>query len=111
MKRGTYVRIEKLGATLYGAPACPMPLYTPGAPNYEPFLSMPNGWWMEGYLLNDLRKGRRIRMDRRVRQGVVARGTFESSRIVGVLENRVVTINSVWVVRRVPVLQPMEEKE
>ncbi len=109
MKRGVYVRLEKLGATLYGAPPCPMPLYSPGQTNFEPLLSMPTGWWMEGYLLNDLRKGWRIRLDRRVRQGVVARGAFQSSRIIGVVGDRIVTLNSVWVVRRVPELRSMEE--
>jgi hypothetical protein len=106
VKKGEYVRLQKLGALVNGLPACPLPLYEPGA--YEGLLSLPVTYWMEGYLQKDLQKLDRIYLDRRVRFGVVAEGEFVSSPITVIHGDLVSTFNSLWQVRRVPPLEPME---
>jgi hypothetical protein len=107
MKAGDYVRIQKLGATLYGLPPCPLPYYSPGA--YKGYLSLPVSYWMDGFLLRPIQIRDQICLDRRVRMGIVTRGEFFSSRIVRIRGDLVITRNSVWQVRRVPELRSMED--
>jgi hypothetical protein len=100
MKRGCYVRIEKLRATPYGLPACPLPLYFPGA--WAGHLSLPVDYWLEGYLLRDVAPGDVIDLDRRVRHGLAVRGRFVSSRICSCSNAEIATVNSVYIVREIP---------
>jgi hypothetical protein len=100
VKRGDYVRIEKIGSTPGGIPACPLPLYSPGA--WEGHLSLPRSYWMEGYLVETPRRGFAIRLRRYVRHGVVKTGYFQSSTIEAIRGDLITTYNSVWQVRRVP---------
>jgi hypothetical protein len=109
MKKGDYVRITKIASVLGGIPACPMPLYSPGA--WHGILSLPQDYWMEGVLAADVAKGDRIRLDRVVRLGVVARGFFTSSPICTIRGNEVGTYNSVWQVNRVPAWQTPATEE
>jgi hypothetical protein len=109
MKAGLYVRLQKVGTTPGGMPACPMPYYAPGA--YRGYLSMPRDYWMDGVLVCDVRVGGQIHLQRKVRHGVVADGEFRSSPIIGVKDDLVATYNSVWRVQRVPPLAPTEDKE
>jgi hypothetical protein len=108
MKKGDYVRICKLGAVVGGIPACPMPLYSPDT---DWGLSLPRDYWMDGLLAADIAKGDRIRLDRHVRMGVVARGFFTSSPICAIQGNKVATYNSVWQVSRVPAFQAPTTQE
>jgi hypothetical protein len=108
MKKGDYVRITKIASVVGGIPACPMPLYSP---DMDWGLSLPRDYWMDGYLAVDIAKGDRIRLDRHVRLGVVARGFFTSSPICAVRGNQVATYNSIWQVSRVPALQAMDTEE
>jgi hypothetical protein len=77
-----------------GAPACPRPIYSPEA--WSNILSLPVAHWMEGYLLLDVMKRDCIRLDRRVRDGVVVRGIFTSTRICAISDDEVTTYNSVY---------------
>ena len=94
LKKGAYIRITKLRASPGGAPACPRPIYSPGA--WSNILSLPVAYWMEGFLLADVVKRDCIRLDRRVRDGVVVRGVFTSTKICAVNEDEVITYNSVY---------------
>ena len=107
MKRGCYVRLEKLRATPYGLPACPLPLYFPGA--WVGHLSLPVHYRMEGYLLRDVAPGDVIDLDRRVRHGVAVLGRFVSSRICSCSGGEISTLNSVYIVREIP--PPLAEAE
>ena len=51
---------------------------------------------MEGVLLVDVVKRDCVRLDRRVRDGVVGRGVFTSTKICAVNEDEVTTYNSVY---------------
>jgi hypothetical protein len=103
MKKGMYVRMIKLGATRFGIAACPAPLYTPGV--WGDLFSLPVAYWLEGYLTCDLVKSAFIQMDRYVRNGVVARGTFNSSRICIIRGAEIETCNSIYRVLKVPPLE------
>jgi hypothetical protein len=94
LKKGSYVRITKLRAYPGGAPACPRPIYSPGA--WSNILSLPVAYWMEGYLLVDVVERDFIRLDRRVRDGVVVRGIFTSTKICAIDDDEVATYNSVY---------------
>ncbi len=63
---------------------------------------------MEGYLLQDLRKGGVIHLDRRVRQDVRERGCFKSTRVCSISVNEVTTINSIY---RVTAVEPPSTAE
>jgi len=52
LKQGCYVRLKKLRAAPGGAPACPWPIYAPSL--WDDVLSLPVGYEMEGFLLDDL---------------------------------------------------------
>jgi hypothetical protein len=103
MREGDYVRLEKVGCTPGGIPACPMPLYSPGA--WDGVLSLPRSYWMDGYFVETPMRGHPIRLRRYVRLGVVADGYFQSSRIQTIKGDLIVTYNSVWQVRRVPPIE------
>ncbi len=101
MRKGTYVRIVKLRTAPGGIPACPLPHYAPGV--WGGLLTLPISYTMEGYLLQDLRKGGVIHLDRHVRQGVRARGCFISTRICSISADVVTSLNSVY---RVTAFEP-----
>ncbi len=109
-RKGLYVRLCKIGQQAHGVPACPAAWYTPGA-SLENHLSTPIGIRLEGFLLASIREGGRIRLDRHVRDGVVARGIFCSSRVYSIRNNEIHTGNSVYVITRVPPLLPFEQEE
>jgi hypothetical protein len=108
MKKGSYVRLIKLRSTPSGIVACPMPLYAPGA--WDEVMSLPIHYWMEGYLLGDLVKRNQILVNRYVRNGVIARGFFTSSRICSVKADEVETYNSIYRVMKVPPLVVGDEE-
>jgi hypothetical protein len=99
LKKGAYVRLTKLRAVPGGMPACPRPIYTPGA--WSNILSLPILYWMEGVLLADIVKRDFIRLHRCVRDGVVARGIFSSTPICAVSDSEVTTYNSIYLVELV----------
>jgi hypothetical protein len=109
MKEGDYVRLEKIGSTPNGLPACPMSWYSPGA--FTGFLSLPERYWIEGVLEENPRIGGRILLSRYVRFGVASRGCFRSSLICSIQGDRITTFNSVWRVLRVPPLDPNQVEE
>jgi hypothetical protein len=94
LRKGAYIRLTKMRACPGGAPACPRPIYSPGA--WTNILSLPVAYWMEGFLLADVVNRDCIRLDRRVRDGVVVRGVFTSTKICAVHEDEVTTYNSVY---------------
>ena len=99
LKKGAYVRVTKLRATEGGMPACPRPLYSPGA--WHNVLSLPIGYWMEGTLLADVVKLGAILLRRRFRDGVDAQGIFRSTQICTVVDKEIMTYNSVYLIEEV----------
>jgi hypothetical protein len=75
-------------------PACPWPLY-PGL-GQDGILSLPVGYEMEGFLLEDLVYRGYVQLDRWRRNRVTVRGIFTSSRICRILGDEVHTHNSVY---------------
>jgi hypothetical protein len=75
-------------------PACPRPIYSPGL--WKNILSLPINYWMEGILLADVIKHGAIRLDRHVRDGIVVKGIFESTRICSIGQTEMATYNSVY---------------
>lgn len=112
MAKGDYIRIEKVGSTPNGLPACPLPLYSPASPEtFQAILSLPISYWMDGYLEEKPEVGGRILLRRFVRCGVVVRGSFVSSPICRIEGDLITTYNSYWRVRRVPPLDPTKFEE
>jgi hypothetical protein len=103
IKKGGYVHITKLCAEPGGIPACPWPLYL--GLGQDGILSLPVGYEMEGFLLEDLVYRGYIQLDRRLRNHVVARGIFTSSRICRIVGDEVHTHNSIY---RVTVIDASE---
>ena len=99
LKKGAYVRVTKLRAAQGGMPACPRPIYSPGL--WKDILSLPTGYWMEGVLIADVIERGAIQLDRRVRDGVVVRGIFRSTRICSIEDSEVTTYNSVYLIEEV----------
>jgi hypothetical protein len=95
-----WIRLTKIAAT-----SCP---HTPSASpeNYlygsENLLSPPIDYWLEGFLFAPPKVGETLKVDRRIRNGVVARGFFESSPITAVDGNRVTTMNSIYFIEEKP---------
>jgi hypothetical protein len=98
LRKNTYVRVTKLHATVDGIPACPKQIYEPGL---WPGLSLPINYWMEGILLADVLKNGHIRLDRRVRDSLPADGVFVSTRVCSVLNDKVRTFNSIYLIEAV----------
>jgi hypothetical protein len=61
---------------------------------------------MEGILLADVMKEGQIKLDRRVRDNVVADGRFVSTRICSVEHDRVRTYNSIYLIETVEPFMP-----
>ena len=80
-------------------PACPRPIYSPGL--WKDILSLPTGYWMEGVLIADVIERGAIQLDRRVRDGVMVRGIFRSTRICSIDGSEVTTYNSVYLIEEV----------
>jgi len=99
LKKGCYVRLKKLRAAPGGAPACPWPIYAPSL--WDDVLSLPVGYEMEGFLLDDLVQRAYIQLDRRIRNQVVRRGIFTSTRILRIADGELTTYNSVYEVTAV----------
>ena len=110
LKKGTYVQLHKLRMAPAGAPACPWPIYFPSL--WDDVLSLPVGYEMEGFLLDDIVRRGYIQLDRRIRTQwrpsateprgrldlVIVRGIFTSTRILGIAGDEVTTHNSVYAV-------------
>lgn len=60
--------------------------------------SPPIEYWIEGYLLEPLKVGNALAVDRRTRNGIEASGLFRTSRIVGIKNGLVSTENSQYLV-------------
>ena len=103
MKKGARVRIVKLRAEPGGVPACPWPLYSGLA--QDGILSLPVGYEMEGFLLDDLVYRGYIQLDRWRRNRVAVRGIFTSSRICRIAGDEVHTHNSIY---RITVIESSE---
>ena len=99
LKKGCYVRLKKLRAAPGGVPACPWPIYAPSL--WDDVLSLPVGYEMEGFLLDDLVQRGYIQLDRRIRNQVIRRGIFTSTRILRIAGVEVTTYNSVYEVTAV----------
>jgi hypothetical protein len=97
--------MTKLRGTPHGAPACPWPLYAPGA--WDGALSLPANYSMDGYLAADPRRSHRILLDLYVRCGIAARGYFTSSPICTIQGDEITTYNSVWKILHVPPFDPV----
>ena len=94
IKKGAYVCITKLCAVSGGVPACPWPLYA--GLGQDGILSLPIGYEMEGFLLEDIVYRGYIQLDRRIRNKVIAQGIFTSSRICRIAGDEVHTRNSIY---------------
>lgn len=95
MKQNNSVLIRKLAAAdapLY--PTASEDTYVPGA--YNPGVSPPIAYEIEGELLRDVVIGEAMTAFRRKRNGVEAPGVFESSTVLSIEETIVKTANSVY---------------
>jgi hypothetical protein len=99
LTKGCYVRLKTLRAVPGGAPACPWPIYAPSL--WDDVLSLPVGYDMEGFLLDDLVQRGYIQLDRRIRCRVARRGIFTSTRILRIAGGELTTHNSVYEVTAV----------
>lgn len=70
--------------------------YIPGALNANGQVSPPVDYEVEGNILYPIEIGKPVIMDRQKRNGVVARGIFQTSKVVKIEENLLYTYNSVY---------------
>jgi len=77
-------------------PTADATLYIPGALNANGTVSPPVDYEVEGDILYPIEIGKPVIMDRQIRNGVVARGIFQTSKIVKIEENLLYTCNSVY---------------
>lgn len=95
MKRGTKIKLEKLQAS----PAAILP--SPSMKDYKPGelhigVSLPVGYSMEGTLQRDVEVGKTLFMHRTKRNDVEAFGVTETSEIMAIQGNILLTQNSVY---------------
>jgi hypothetical protein len=95
MKRGTTVKLEKLQASPAAIlPSPSMKDYKPGEVHYG--VSIPVGYSMEGILLRDVEIGQPLLMERHKRNDVVVFGMTETSAIMAIQGDILLTQNSVY---------------
>jgi hypothetical protein len=95
MKVRPYVKISKISAS--DDPKYP----TPSCEDYEGLkevasLSLPVAYWVEGYLSQGPEIGKSVVVEREVRNGIKAMGTFLTSPVVKVTPEGFETLNSVY---------------
>ena len=98
LRKCCYVRLKKLRAAPGGALACPWPIYAPSL--WDDVLSLPVGYEMEGFLLDDLVERGYIHGPPNPQPGRPARN-FTSTRIVRIAGGELTTYNSVYEVTAV----------
>jgi len=95
MKARSYVKISKVAAS-------EDPLtQTPTFEDYDSLketalMSLPVEYWIEGYLFEEPTIGKSVVVEREVRNGIKAYGTFVTSAVVKILENGFETRNSIY---------------
>lgn len=92
-----YVKVKKIA--IADNPQCETAIwedYKPGEDNGN--VSPPVEYTIEGYLLEDLKVGNALAVDRRMRNGVAMSGLFRTSVITQIINNLVVTQNSKYLV-------------
>jgi hypothetical protein len=99
MKKGPYVRIEKISAS--EDPKCP----TPSALEYDTLkevalLSLPAEYWIEGYLIKEPEVNSPVIVQREVRNGVKVQGIFQTSLVTEITENGFKTLNSIYTLKK-----------
>lgn len=101
MKAGTLVKLEKLQAS----PAAVLP--TPNMKDYKPGevhfgVSLPVGYTMEGRLMRDVKVGNSLFLERHKRNGVEVFGMTETSEILTIQGDLLITQNSVYRITTLP---------
>ena len=89
------IYIEKLAEVTGGLPARSMDEHIMGKPN-DSYSSIPIEYNLEGNLINDIKVGKNVFIDRTKRNGVDVRGMFTTSRVTEVGDNYFKTQNSVY---------------
>ena len=89
------IYIEKLAEVTGGLPARSMDEHIMGKPN-DSYSSIPIEYNLEGNLINDIKVGKNVFIDRTKRNGVEVRGVFTTSRVTEVGDKYFKTQNSVY---------------
>ena len=98
MKKGQYVKLNKLDEAVEAkCKAAHWNSHQHGKDNGD-VTSLPVGYWVEGFLLDDINEGSPITLNRRIRNGIVVSGMFSSSPVKIIDGNVVMTDNSKYVV-------------
>lgn len=95
MKPATYLRVEKLEALpseLFKT--VPMSEWAAGADN--PGKGLPIGYTVEGFLLEEPKVGRALKLDRRKRNNIDMIGDFQTSEIINIQGQYITTLNSIY---------------
>lgn len=101
MKAGTLVKLEKLQAS----PAAILPTpnmqdYRPGEQNFGK--SLPVGYTIEGKLMRNVEVGKTLFLERHKRNGEAVFGMTETSEIIAIQGDILLTQNSVYRVTELP---------
>lgn len=100
MKKGNYIRITKLKSV--PNPIAPTPNkkdFVAGQDNG--FVSLPVDYTVEGYLLEDIKVGKSILIDRRKRNDVEISGFMNTSHVKKITKTGVETENSVYLIENI----------
>lgn len=101
MKRGTKIKLEKLQVNPAAIlPSANMKDYKPGQPHFG--VSLPVGYSMEGTLQRDVKVGQTLFMHRTKRNGIEAFGVTETSEIMAIQGDILLTQNSVYRLTEIP---------
>lgn len=96
MKTKAYVKVSKVNSVdnpVYPTP--PLATYEAGKFNAE--VSIPNEYWLEGYLVQGPEVGKSVVVQREIRCGVKATGIFQSSAVTEITEEGFNTLNSIYI--------------
>jgi hypothetical protein len=100
MNKGDYIRVTKLKSCENPRAITPSKSeYVPGQDNGN--VSLPVDYWAEGYLLNDLKVGGILMLDRRIRDGICAYGCMNTTAIKKITKTSFETQNSIYLVEKV----------
>ncbi len=89
-----WVRLTKIAQSVDPiVAACPPDAFLPGEEN---LLSLPVDYWIEGFLLAPPQIGKRLAVERHVRNGVEALGLLQTTPLVRIESDRLETWNSVY---------------
>jgi hypothetical protein len=104
MKKGTYIRLEKIDVHPEARlPSPEMKDYRLGELNF--YKSLPIGYTLEGILLQDIVLGNHLKLERFIRNGIPIKGLTITSPILLIKKDILLTENSVY---RVTVLEEPE---